>query len=430
MRSSFKRIGSYVQQVNARNNGLSVTNLQGVSINKLFMPSVANINGTDLSKYKVVSKEQFAFNPMHVGRDEVLPIGMLETDAPIIVSPAYIVFEIIDKKELLPEYLMMWCRRPEFDRNAWFTTDSSVRGGFSWNDFCEMTLPVPLPDKQQEIVKEYTTIVDRIKLNEQQNQKLEETAQAIYKRWFVDFEFPFSAEYATAVGKPKLEGQPYKPSCGEMVYSETLEHEIPKGWKESSLGAEIEYKKGFAFKSSDYKSGGVRIVRVSNFEGDSINISNCNHIDEIKAKEYEQFRLKISDIIISTVGSWPNNPDSVVGKVIKVPAFAKDSLLNQNAVRLRARRKSLQLLIYYALSNENYSSYVISGAQGSANQASVTLDHLFAFKLILPDSSIEERFCATINKLCKYKSDFENETFHLSKLRDIVLVGIAQKGAS
>ena len=162
------------------------TNLQGVSIYKQFMPSVANVNGTDLSTYKVVAKEQFAFNPMHVGRDEVLPIAMLDTNEPVIVSPAYAVFEIIDKEELLPEYLMMWCRRPEFDRNVWFTTDSSVRGGFSWDDFCEMTLPVPLIEKQWEIVKEYQTIVDRIRLNERLNQKLEEMVHEIYRKYFFD----------------------------------------------------------------------------------------------------------------------------------------------------------------------------------------------------------------------------------------------------
>jgi type I restriction enzyme S subunit len=186
MQSNYKKIGKYVKQVSARNNDLSVTGLKGININKHFMPSVANINGTDLSKYRVVSKGQFAFNPMHVGRDEILPISMLEEDDKVVVSPAYVVFEIVDKNELLPEYLMMWCRRPEFDRNAWFTTDSSVRGGFSWSDFCDMNIPVPSPDKQREIVKEYNVIVNRIKLNEHLNQKLEETAQAIYKQWFVD----------------------------------------------------------------------------------------------------------------------------------------------------------------------------------------------------------------------------------------------------
>jgi len=244
MRSNYKKIGKFVRQVGTKNTDLTVTDLKGISINKEFMPSVANVNGTDLSKYRVVEKEQFAFNPMHVGRDEILPISMLETDEKVIVSPAYVVFKVIDKSELDPEYLMMWCRRPEFDRNAWFTTDSSVRGGFNWNDFCEMELPVPPIEKQREIVKEYNTIVNRIKLNEQLNQKLEETAQAIYKQWFVDFEFPMSEEYAISLGKPELTGKPYKSYGGEMVYNEELQKELPANWTVESFTKVVSIKGG------------------------------------------------------------------------------------------------------------------------------------------------------------------------------------------
>ena len=183
------------------------------------MPSVANVIGTDLATYKVVGKNQFAYNPMHVGRDKVLPICVLLDEEKIIVSPAYVVFEIVDTHELHPEYLMLWCRRSEFDRNAWFMTDSSVRGGFSWEDFCNMELPVPDIATQTAIVNEYNTIVSRIRLNEEINRELEETAQAIYKHWFVDFEFPDE------------QGKPYKSSGGEMVYNEELEQEIPKGWE-------------------------------------------------------------------------------------------------------------------------------------------------------------------------------------------------------
>ncbi|CAM3760654.1 Type I restriction modification DNA specificity domain protein [Vibrio aerogenes CECT 7868] len=231
MRSHYKRIGDYVTQIKLKNTDDSISSLKGININKHFMPSVANINGTDLSKYRVVKKNQFAFNPMHVGRDEVLPISMLEDDEPIIVSPAYVVFEVKDEEELLPAYLMMWCRRSEFDRNAWFMTDNSVRGGFSWADFCDMELPVPSIEKQREIVREYNVLNDRIALNQQLTQKLEDTAQAIYKQWFVDFEFPISKEYAESIGKPELEGNPYKSSGGEMEYSEQLEGEIPLNWE-------------------------------------------------------------------------------------------------------------------------------------------------------------------------------------------------------
>ena len=192
MKSNYKKLGLYIQQVKNRNtaNTLTVEDLRGINISKEFMASVANVTGTDLSNYKVVKTNQFAYNPMHVGRDEILPISMLVQENSVIVSPAYIIFEISNTKELLPEYLMMWCRRSEFDRNVWFTTDSSVRGGFNWNDLCDLELPVPSIEKQKEIIKEYHTIVDRIKLNEQLNQKLEDTAQSIYKEWFVNFEFP------------------------------------------------------------------------------------------------------------------------------------------------------------------------------------------------------------------------------------------------
>lgn len=231
MRSHYKRLGDYVTQVKLKNTDSAVSVLKGININKYFMPSVANINGTDLSKYRVVKKNQFAFNPMHVGRDEVLPISMLEDDEPIIVSPAYIVFQVKDEQKLLPDYLMMWCRRSEFDRNAWFMTDNSVRGGFSWDDFCSMELPVPPIEKQREIVREYNVVNDRIALNEKLTQMLEDTEQAIYKQWFVDFEFPISKEYADSIGKPELEGKPYKSSGGEMVHCEKLEKAIPIKWK-------------------------------------------------------------------------------------------------------------------------------------------------------------------------------------------------------
>ena len=177
MRSTYKKLGPYIRELKVRNKNEACADLRGVSIGKEFMPSVANVHGTDLSKYKRVEKHQFAFNPMHVGRDEVLPVALLAEDEPVIVSPAYVVFEVRDAEVLHPEYLMMWCRRPEFDRNAWFTTDNSVRGGFSWDNFCDMELPVPSIEKQREIVKEYRTVVDRIRLNERLNEKFEEVAQ-------------------------------------------------------------------------------------------------------------------------------------------------------------------------------------------------------------------------------------------------------------
>lgn len=186
MKSSYKRIGDFIREVKTRNVELKATNLLGINIDKYFMPSVANIVGTDMTTYKIVKKNWFACNRMHVGRDYRLPVALSKSDEDFMVSPAYEVFKITNTNTLLPEYLMMWFSRKEFDRNAWFYTDADVRGGLPWKSFCEIELPVPSINKQKEIVAEYNTIVNRINLNNQLIQKLEETAQAIYKYWFVD----------------------------------------------------------------------------------------------------------------------------------------------------------------------------------------------------------------------------------------------------
>ena len=182
----YKRLGDYIREVNVRNKDLKVTNPMGINIEKYFMPSVANVIGTDLSTYKLVSDMQFACNLMHVGRDEKIPMAMHKGEQPIIVSPAYFVFENSKPNELLSDYLMMWFRRPEFDRNAWFYTDADVRGGMAKDALLDMTLPVPSIDCQREIVEEYETLSRRIRLNEQITEKLEATAQALYRKTFVD----------------------------------------------------------------------------------------------------------------------------------------------------------------------------------------------------------------------------------------------------
>ena len=184
--NSYKRLGDYIQELKVRNTDLKAEKLLGINIDKFFMPSVANVVGTDLSVYKIVKKNQFACNRMHVGRDYRLPISMSKSDEEFMVSPAYDVFEIKDTEVLNPEYLMMWFTRKEFDRNAWFYTDADVRGGLPWKSFCDILLPIPHITKQREIVKEYNVIQNRKILNNQLIQKLEETAKAIYKEWFVE----------------------------------------------------------------------------------------------------------------------------------------------------------------------------------------------------------------------------------------------------
>jgi type I restriction enzyme, S subunit len=411
MKSNYKRLGDYIQEIKNKNIELKVKKLLGINIDKFFMPSVANIIGTDMSVYKIVKKNQFSCNRMHVGRDYRLPISMSTTDGEFIVSPAYDVFEIIDTKILDPDYLMMWFNRQEFDRNAWFYTDADVRGGLHWKAFCDMQLPVPHIDTQRQIVAEYNVIQNRIALNQQLIQKLEDTAQTIYKQWFVDFEFPDD------------NGKPYLSNGGAMVWNEELQKEIPHGWEVDNLRNLIDYKKGFAFKSENYKENGIPVFRVSDFTDKSIDISNCHYLDKVMAKGLVQYELKTNDIIITTVGSWPNNPESIVGKVIIVPELANNGLLNQNAVRLRAKELTKQLFIYYRLKSKDYLEFVISGAQGSANQASVTLEHIFSFKIIYAKNK-DELFLA-LNKVNENILKINTENYFLLKMSKLLLSKLA-----
>ena len=162
--SNYKRLGDYIQLVDIRNKDLAVTNLLGINIFKNYMPSVANQTGLDLSKYKIVSKGQFATNLMHVNRDEVLPVALYTDEKPALVSPAYKTFEVIDETELLPEFLMMEFQRPEFDRKAWTYCDSSVRGGLEWDRLCDMQIPDIDIDEQEKYVALYKGLLNNQKV--------------------------------------------------------------------------------------------------------------------------------------------------------------------------------------------------------------------------------------------------------------------------
>ena len=163
---SYKRIGNYIHLVDNRNKDLSVTNLLGINITKNFMPSVANTSESDLSKYKIIQKGQFAYSAMQVGRDETIRLALYALESPAIISPAYLVIEVNNGNELLPEYMMMWFQRPESDRYGWFISDSSVRASLEWERFCEIQIPIPDIDEQRKFVALYNGLLTNQKTYE------------------------------------------------------------------------------------------------------------------------------------------------------------------------------------------------------------------------------------------------------------------------
>ncbi|MBQ5565079.1 MAG: restriction endonuclease subunit S, partial [Clostridia bacterium] len=169
MKLNYDRLGKHIRQVDIRNIDGKETNLLGVSVQKKFIPSIANTVGTDFTKYKIVKKGQFTYIPDTSRRGDKIGIALLLDYESGIVSNIYTVFEVIDTNKLLPEYLMLWFMRPEFDRYARFKSHGSVREIFDWEQLCNVELPVPPIEKQRNIVKAYKTITDRIALKQRIN---------------------------------------------------------------------------------------------------------------------------------------------------------------------------------------------------------------------------------------------------------------------
>ena len=190
MKSNYRALSELIEKVDERNDDGAITELIGVSIDKCFIKSVANTNGTDLSKYKIIRKNEFAVSLMQVSRDSKIPVARLEDYEVAIMSPAYPIFRVKDTRKILPEYLDMWFKRPEFDREAAFIAIGGVRGSMPWEEFVKMKLPVPTIEKQLEIVNSYKAITERIALKQKINDNLLDSVQAIFRSWFVDYD-PF-----------------------------------------------------------------------------------------------------------------------------------------------------------------------------------------------------------------------------------------------
>lgn len=163
---SFKRIGDYLKLVDTRNVDLSITTLLGVSIQKIFIPTKANVTNTDMSVYRVIKRNQFAYSPVTSRNGEKLTIALLKEVGEAIISPAYQVFEVIDENQLIPEYLLICFNRPEFDRYARFNSWGSARETFDWETLCDVRIPIPEIDEQRKFVALYNGLLTNQKVYE------------------------------------------------------------------------------------------------------------------------------------------------------------------------------------------------------------------------------------------------------------------------
>lgn len=257
------------------------------------------------------------------------------------------------------------------------------------------------PIKAQEKIADILSAYDRLIENNTRRIKiLEEMAQTLYREWFVNFRFPGHEQTKLVASELGL---------------------IPEGCKVTNLGKHIQTHKGYAFKSSWYQDSGVKLVKVSDFTDDSVDTSELVCIVEEIAQNYKKHELQVNDIIIQTVGSWPSNPQSVVGKVIRIPRQAAKSLLNQNAVKIIPKGLINQSFLYYLLKSEEFKKYIIGCAQGAASQASITLDSIREFNFLLPPAQLIELFHQVNCPTWELVNNLRDRNINLRQTRDLLL---------
>jgi type I restriction enzyme S subunit len=408
MKSNYSELGKYIKEVNERNSDLSITNLLGVSMEKTFIQSVANLNGVDMSVYKVLKNEQLACKLMSVGRDEKLPVDLYREQEPSIVSSAYYVFEPIDKEELLSEYLMMWLCRPENDRYIGFISGGDVRGGISWETFCSLPIKVPTISKQREIVKEYKVIQNRIVLNQQLIQKLEETAQALYKDWFVEFEFPDE------------NGKPYKSNSGEMVWNEELQKEIPLGWEVKKL-EELTKQICVAFVGSVYEyycneQVGIPMLRTTDITESGVSYKDLRYVTKEFHLKNKKSQLKKGDLLVARHGS---NGMPVI--------FDADFEANAlNVIIIKPNHDIIgPELIYYFLTSNYVREYVLGSVGGSVQEV-LNTKKITELQIALPkEIIIVKRLSFILEKIGQSKLLYRKQLNVASELKDLLLSKLA-----
>lgn len=385
MKLNYEPLSKHIQLVDYRNSGEVTSTVLGISIDKEFMPSVANVIGTDLSRYKLIGKGLFACNPMHVGRDERLPIALYEKDIPAIVSPAYFMFEIIDRDVLNEEYLMMWFRRPEFDRECWFMTDGSVRGGITWDDLCRIKLPVPSYERQCEIVESYRAITDRIALKRAENDNLANTEQAI------------------------------------LVETVINNHTVP-----TALGDLVDFIDGDRGKNyptfDEFTSTGYCLfLNASNVTSTGFNFDNCMFVSEEKDKLMNKGHLSPYDIVLTSRGTIGNV--ALYDKHIKY----ENARINSGMLIIRPKTKRLSPYFIYALLKSSYMKAAVERFKSGSAQPQLPIKDLQKITFEIPESdtvlvALDRQFLAVEESI----SINNNEIDNLKELSNVLLAELSR----
>ena len=369
MKEGYRLLGDFIQPVDERNRDLKIDYLLGVSISKQFIPSIANIVGTDLSSYKIVRTGQFAYGPVTSRNGEKISIALLQ-DKDCIISSSYTVFEVVNKNELDPEYLMLWFSRPEFDRYARYMSHGSVREIFGWDELCKVELPVPPVDEQRSIVKAYQTITERIELKRRINDNLAAQMRAYFKE--------YTANNASITGKLK--------DYSVMQY----------GYTETATTEPV----------------GPKFLRITDIAQNYIDWNGVPYCP-ISEENHEKYVLSEGDVVVARTGA-------TVGYAKMVGRNIPDSVFASFLVRIRPIDDEYRYYFGLAITSAEFLNFVQTNAGGSAQpQANPPL--LGEFELSIPNKQSLPEFNTKISSFLGVIESNETEISKLHEVKDTMV---------
>ena len=395
MKEGYRLLGDFIRQVDVRNTDGKEENLLGVSVQKMFIPSIANTVGTDFTKYKVVKRGQFTYIPDTSRRGDKIGIALLTDYDEGLVSNIYTVFEVKDENELLPEYLMLWFSRPEFDRYARFKSHGSVREIMDWDEMCKVKLPVPSIEKQRSIVKAYNTITDRIELKRKINDNLEATIQAAFDKAFHD----------AGVSLP------------ETIIKQ---NKVPQGWTDATVGDFASVQTGpfgSQLHNEDYVESGIPIITVEHMDGKYIAHRNLPLVSQNDVDRLRKYDLHTGDIVFSRVGS--------VDRAVMVSQHEDGWLFSGRCLRVRPYDPNTGSYFLWWFNQPVIRQLVTASAVG-ATMPSINTSILNSIRIVFPQKDIVTQFCKMADGLIEIIATNLEEIRKLNDAREYIQLSLSR----
>ena len=353
MKEGYRLLGDFIRQVDVRNTDGKEENLFGVSVQKMFIPSIANTIGTDFTKYKVVKRGQFTYIPDTSRRGDKIGIALLMDYDEGLVSNIYTVFEVKDENELLPEYLMLWFSRPEFDRYARFKSHGSVREIMDWDEMCKVELPVPSIDKQRSIVKAYQTITERIELKRRINDNLAAQCSCVmYDQYRSDAQ----------------NGNPWtKYTVQDLIDKKYIDP--PMDGNHGELHP----------KASDYVATGIPFVMANNLSDGFVDLSQCAFITEKQAKTLRKGFARPDDVLLTH--------KATLGRTAIVPEGYEYIILTPQVTYYRVHKGLSNVYLRYYFESSYFQSTLEAFAGGGSTRAYIGITKQCGLPVYLPCES-------------------------------------------